>query len=489
VIELDDVFVLYRGVGHDVAALRGLDLRVGDGERVVVRGPSGSGKSSLVRLVIGDVTPSAGRAVVLGTDIGTLDGAAVASWRRSSVGVVTQDIGRRLAPELTCLENIALAARLAGATAADARDRGRELLDRMGLSALASASPARLSGGEAQRVAVAAAVCHHPGLIVADEPTGELDAVTASRVYDLLVELAHDLPATLLVVSHDPAADRIADRVLTIRDGRLGEEHRPASDETWLVVDSRGWVRLPEAARRAVGITGRVSAEARPDGIVLDVVGAPDRSIDEAVGSIPPSDVGAVAVATTEVTRTIDGTTVLSRTSLTSRIGELTVIAGRSGSGKTSLLSVLAGLARPTAGSVDRPTELVQALAPRDPGFADAASVRANVLLARTARHLDGPGRCDELLAALGLTALADRPAGTLSGGERQRAAIARALVTEAPLVVLDEPTSQLDQALARVVGSLLRAEARRGRAVVCATHDPEVLACADQVIALSAVL
>jgi ABC-type multidrug transport system ATPase subunit len=190
-----------------------------------------------------------------------------------------------------------------------------------------------------------------------------------------------------------------------------------------------------------------------------------------------------------EVTRTIDGTTVLPPTSLTARVGELTVVAGRSGSGKTSLLSLLAGLARPSAGTVEREAGLAQALAPRDPGFADAASVRANVLLARTARRLDGPGRCEELLAALGLAALAERPAGTLSGGERQRAAIARALVTDAQLVVLDEPTSQLDQALARVVGSLLRAEARRGRAVLCATHDPEVLACADQVIALSAVL
>ncbi|HEY4333170.1 MAG TPA: ATP-binding cassette domain-containing protein, partial [Ilumatobacteraceae bacterium] len=345
-IDLDDVFVLYPVDDRQVAALRGLSLSVAAGERVVVAGPSGSGKSTLVRLVTGLVRPSAGRAEVLGNDLTTASSRAILALQRSGIGTITQQMANNLAVELTGLQNVSLQCRLGGRSRREAEQLGRAMMGRLGVDHLADRSLATISAGEAQRVALAAALAHRPRVIVADEPTGALDIDTANIVFDLLAELSTELDAALLVVSHDPSAGRIGDRVLEIRDGRLGAEQLAGDDERHLVVDNRGWVRLPERDRVNAGITSRARVVAGTDRLTLTGANgaeasepsSPDRS-----ATAPASHRSLVTA--TDVGRVIGSTTVLRPTSVDVRAGELLVISGRSGSGKTTLLGLIAGMA------------------------------------------------------------------------------------------------------------------------------------------------
>lgn len=497
-IELDDVFVLYPCLDRQVAALRGLTLTVAPSERVVITGPSGSGKSTLVRLITGQVRPSAGRATVLDHDLAIASPKAILALQRSGVGVITQQMTANLAVELSVLHNVALQSRLAGVSNESAQQLASAMLDRLALAHLAHRPLRTISAGESQRVAIAAALAHRPRVIVADEPTGALDLNNANIVFDLLAELSAELGAALLVVSHDPGAARIGQRVLDIRDGRLGSEALSNSDATRLVVDERGWVRLPEIERVRAGISTRAvidfTAHSDPSRDTRIVLHAPTQSppavempfvstnADPADRSLILSDIVTVAHAGFSIGKT----TILAPTSLTVRRGELMIVAGRSGSGKTTLLSLIAGFRAPSTGSIERrPGERI-AVAATSLGFAETMSVRHNVELAcavrgqRSSEALDA--RITGLLHDLDIGDLADRPINSLSGGERQRASIARALASEATLVVLDEPTSQLDQGFAHLVARLLREQARSGRAILCASHEPELIAMADHV-------
>jgi ABC-type lipoprotein export system ATPase subunit len=484
-IELDDVFVLYRGAEHDVVALRGLSLKVAPGERVVVNGPSGSGKSTLIKVVTADVLPGAGRAIVLGRDLGQLGTAASRLLRRERIGIITQGSGRDLAPELTCVENVALQAQLAGVPTATALADAQAALERCRVGHLANRWPASLSGGEAQRVGVAAALASKPGVIVADEPTGELDLVNADLVYDLLAEQAADSGAGLLLVTHDVKANRIADRVVTIRDGRVSSELIDHTSR--LIVDERGWVRLPEGDRHVAGITDRVTARSTPDGLVVSGPGPA-----ETVAVVEPSSVrmteaaGTVLVSAQDASMVIDGVAVLAPTSLTISTGQLTVLSGPSGSGKTTLLGLLGGLGEPSEGTIEHVAAHTTSIGSSLAGFAEQVSVIQNLQLARQVRGLPHAD-VTWALTVLGIERLADRPVGMLSGGERQRVGIARALITDAEVVLLDEPTSQLDEASAARVASILQLLAQEGRAIVCTSHDPALVAVADKLVSLGA--
>ncbi len=270
-IAVADLFCLYPVPGGaTVAALRGLSLRVPAGERLVVHGPNGSGKTTLLRVLIGEVAPSSGSVWVAGVELAGAGPARVAALRRDVLGLVDQHSGRSLRAELSVLDNVALQLRLAGRSRAAARTTADETLGELGLSALAGRRPATLSAGEAQRVAVCAAIAHDPSVLLADEPTGELDIDSADAVYDLLAAAAERADATLLLVTHDARAARIANRVVRIRDGRLSEQWQPDTpQDEELVIDDRGWVRLPEALRRRVGLTERARVRERDGEVVL----------------------------------------------------------------------------------------------------------------------------------------------------------------------------------------------------------------------------
>ncbi len=243
-IELSDAFRIYGSGPGATVALQGLDLAVAPGEIVVVLGPSGAGKSTLLRVLAGLEWLTAGTARVLGTDLGLLDDAGTAAFRAAHVGLLDQHYARSLSPDLTCRHTVALQLQLLGAPPTESLATADALLERVGLGARAGDRPDSLSGGEQQRVAVCAAVAHRPGLLLADEPAGELDAANAEVVYRLLGELVRDANATALIVSHDAAAATIADRLVYIRDGRIVEEARPGFRRA-LVISRKGWARLP----------------------------------------------------------------------------------------------------------------------------------------------------------------------------------------------------------------------------------------------------
>jgi putative ABC transport system ATP-binding protein len=211
----------YSSDGVDVLALRGIDLDVSDGEFVAVMGPSGCGKSTLLQLLAGLDRPSAGTVELGGRRVEALSETEWALLRRREIGFVFQFFN--LVGNLTVAENVELPARLVGISPRDARARREELLDRLGVSARANTLPSRLSGGQQQRVALARALVNQPALLLADEPTGNLDSASAAEVLVLIREM-HAAGQTTVLVTHDARVAASADRVLTMRDGLVLDE-------------------------------------------------------------------------------------------------------------------------------------------------------------------------------------------------------------------------------------------------------------------------
>ena len=257
-LELRDVFRIHADSATGAVALQGMTLSVARGERCVVLGPSGSGKSSLLRIAAGFDRPSAGIARTLGVDVMRLGARRAAAFRSRRLGFLDQHYARALSPALSCADNVALPLALGGVSAHERRRRALELLDVMGLAERADDPPASLSGGEQQRVAACAALAHAPALLLADEPAGELDARTARTVYRLLGELVASSGTTLVIVSHDEAATDLADRVVHVATGVSAARCCAAAPQR-LVVGRGGWVRLPESARDEAGIGGLAS--------------------------------------------------------------------------------------------------------------------------------------------------------------------------------------------------------------------------------------
>jgi putative ABC transport system ATP-binding protein len=219
-IELRDIGLTLPSQAGDVEILRAIDLTVRAGERVGIVGPSGSGKSSLLMIIGGMERATLGVARVLGADLGAQDEDRLARLRRDHMGVVFQSF--HLIPTMTALENVATPLELAGR--ADAFDRAAEMLAEVGLDHRATHYPSQLSSGEQQRVALARALAPRPALLLADEPTGNLDGRTGAAVAELMFRLAGEQGATLVLVTHSPDLARRCSRVLTMADGRISDD-------------------------------------------------------------------------------------------------------------------------------------------------------------------------------------------------------------------------------------------------------------------------
>ncbi|MGB0723562.1 MAG: ABC transporter ATP-binding protein [Gammaproteobacteria bacterium] len=219
-IEIDGLSMSYPLRDGPLRVLSAVDIQIRDGERVAIVGPSGSGKTSLLTLLAGLELPDAGRITIDGRDITRLDADALADLRRDHLGIIFQSF--HLIPSLNALGNVALPLEIAGT--AGARERARAMLDKVGLADRADHYPAQLSGGEQQRVAIARALIHEPRLVLADEPTGNLDLDSGSRIIELLFGLSEAAGSTLVLVTHDEAIARRCGRILSLRDHTLVED-------------------------------------------------------------------------------------------------------------------------------------------------------------------------------------------------------------------------------------------------------------------------
>ena len=231
-IVCDNLVKIYKIANLEVVALQGLDLVVQRGELLGIVGASGSGKTTLMNILGGLDRPSAGRVWVDGYDLLKMSDLALDTYRRAKVGFIWQQGGRNLVPYLNALENVMLPMTLAGRTGARKRRHGEELLEAVGLANRRHHYLQQMSGGEQQRVAIAVALANDPPLLLADEPTGEVDTATALTIYQTFQRLTDELGLTTLIVSHDPTIARHVHRVVAIRDGRTASETRRARRTT-----------------------------------------------------------------------------------------------------------------------------------------------------------------------------------------------------------------------------------------------------------------
>ncbi len=502
IVETRELFAVYPSPTGGIAALRGLTLAVDEGETCVVLGPSGSGKTTLMRMLAGLERPSAGSIVVDGLDLAHASAGQLARHRSRTLGYADQHYWRALAGELTAEELVGVPLGLLAVDARARRARARELLERVGLLDRATARPGELSGGEQQRIALCAALAHRPRVLIADEPTGELDAATAEDVYELLEELVTEQGATAVVVSHDPASTRIADRVVHLRDGRVSEEQRDG--EETVVVGAGGWLRVPEDVLAASGIVKRARVVLRNGVVELHPAAGGETARPVAAPSIAGSRGGILEAR--GVSRRYGTEVALSSLDAIFRPGELAVVTGPSGSGKSTLLTLLAGLDLPDEGVVVLDDVEVSALSRearaelrrrriavvlQSPRLSDFQTALENVELGLSLRGDGGAEartHATEALAAVGLAEHAERRVGVLSAGQRERVALARAFAGRPAVVLADEPTARLDATTTLAVGDLLATLARATRTtVVCATHDPLLIGLADCELRLSA--
>jgi ABC-type lipoprotein export system ATPase subunit len=300
VIVCDGLVRIFKLADLEVVALQGLDLLVDGGEMVAIVGASGSGKSTLLGILGGMDVPSAGRAVVAGYDLGRMNGAERTRFRRRVVGFVWQQAGRNLLSYLSAVENVELPMVLDGR--AKRRQRALELLDLVGLADRATHRPDRLSGGEQQRVAIAIALANDPAVVLADEPTGELDSQTSVEVFGLLRRLNGELGTTIVIVTHDAFVSEQVQRTVAIRDGRTSTEtlrrteqtdeghHRVISEE-YAVLDRAGRLQLPRSHVEALELRNRVRLRLEEDHVGV----WPDRGngTPSSPGPKAPKDEGA----------------------------------------------------------------------------------------------------------------------------------------------------------------------------------------------------
>lgn len=285
-IVCDNLVKIYKVANLEVVALQGLDLIVRRGELLGMVGASGSGKSTLMNILGGLDRPSAGRVWVDGYDLLKMSDIALDGYRRAKVGFIWQQGARNLVPYLNALENVMLPMTLAGRTGRKKRQRAEELLSAVGLAERRRHHLQQMSGGEQQRVAIAVALANNPTLLLADEPTGEVDSATALTIYQTFRDLNEQYGLTTLIVSHDPSIAHHVHRVVAIRDGRTSSEtvrqgatesaNGPVRDapqapvfEELVVVDSAGRLQVPKEYLHQLGVKGRVRLELRDDEIAI----------------------------------------------------------------------------------------------------------------------------------------------------------------------------------------------------------------------------
>jgi putative ABC transport system ATP-binding protein len=467
----DELVKTYRTASGEVRALKGLSAEVPASSLLAVVGPSGSGKSSLLRLIAGLDRPTSGTLVVEGTSVHDASARTLRRFRRATVGYLFQRPSDNFLPHLTVGEHLRLAR---GLTHRPPRIDQEELLSTLGIEERVDHLPSELSGGEQQRAAIAEVLMGGATIVVADEPTAELDSTSASHVMDTMVELAR-AGVTFVVATHDRSVMRRADAALELDHGiRRSSTSAPA-----------------DPADRSSAAPFRPAPDvAEPD--------RADRWRPPATTTAPEPELPFILDANglskayrrgDEVVHALDDV------SLTLRAGELVGLVGRSGSGKTTLLNVIAGWEHADAGTIERsgsesavPGWDELAVVPQKLGLFDELSVRENLEYpARLHGRLEElRGRVDRLMEDLAIEHLAARYPKETSLGEQQRTAVARALVLAPTLVLADEPTGHQDAASERRVLEAFGRAAAEGGSCLIATHNASLAPRLDRVLEMA---
>ena len=278
IIDVRDVTRTFGSGPTATAALRGVSLAVGEGQLVALRGRSGSGKTTLLNIIGGLDTPDSGTVRVGGTDVTAMGEGDRVRLRRETVAYIFQSFG--LLPVLSAAENVGVPLRISGVAPKVREERVALMLTLVGLADHARHRPGELSGGQQQRVAIAVAMANNPAVLLADEPTGELDSETGATVFEAFRTVNRDLGATVVIVTHDPMVAGEVRRTVAVRDGRTSSEvlRRTVTDEygeesvserEYVMLDRTGRVQLPAKFLEALGMEHRVAVDLGPDHIEL----------------------------------------------------------------------------------------------------------------------------------------------------------------------------------------------------------------------------
>jgi ABC-type lipoprotein export system ATPase subunit len=505
IIQMRDVVKAY-ATGNDwFIALDRITLDIFKGEFLGITGKSGAGKTTLLNMITGISDLTSGDVSFihqLNGDssenmnkilIHAMDEDSKAAWRGQNVGIVYQSF--ELMPSLNLLENVMLPQDFLGIyTPSTSKKRALELLEMVDIAPHAYKIPAHISGGQKQRVAIARALVNDPKLIVADEPTGNLDTNTAETIFEIFEQLSRH-GKTIVMVTHDESLGDRFSRQLSISDGKIVFPPLASSDEL-----SRNGEAAKEKQRPI-----EINTSANPFGESLPLT----RASKQNMHGVQESEVDPPAIILKNVVKTYENAagrfTALKEINLEFNSGEFVSIVGKSGCGKSTLLNMITGIDHPTSGRVIVGGEDIHEMSEsqralwrgRNMGvvFQFFQLLPTLTLLENTMLPMDycnlysfreRPDKGMELLRMVGLEEHAHKLPGNVSSGQQQSAAIARALATDPSIILADEPTGNLDSKSADIILQLFEKLAARGKTILIVTHDPSLTRRTDKTVILS---
>lgn len=518
IFQLKNITKIYGTGAGDFTALKGITLDVKKGEFLGIIGKSGAGKTTLLNMISGvsEITsgqvlfipqiqigkngqspkPSSAGPPISGgpISIGDLDQDELAVWRGENMGIVYQSF--ELMPQIDLVNNIMMPQEFAGHfRPGPSREQALELLNIVELSEHANKLPAHTSGGQKQRVAIARALVNDPPVIVADEPTGNLDSVTAETIFNIFCRLV-DQGKTVIMVTHDTELIPRFSRSLHISDGELVDE---AASAAYKGESAGAHIEEPAAP---------ITIESSPEP-AISINDSPQKPLLANFKTSTNHDTSKAAICLENVVKTYVNAagsfTALKGIDLDIEYGQFVSLVGKSGSGKSTLLNMLTGIDHPTSGCVTIGGEDIYSLSEskralwrgRNVGivFQFFQLLPTLTLLENTILPMDycgvydyqeRPARALELLKMVGLEEhVHDLPAN-VSNGQQQAAAIARSLATDPPIIVADEPTGNLDTRSADVVIGVFQELALRGKTILIVTHDPSLTSRTDRTVIIS---
>ena len=496
IIQLRDVTKAYETGSKPFLALRNVNLDIYEGEFLGITGKSGAGKTTLLNMISGVSDLTSGDVQFHGggqgpISIHELSEDKLAAWRGQNVGIVYQSF--ELMPSLNLLENVMLPPDFLGIYKPQlSKTRAFELLELVEIGEHAYKIPAHISGGQKQRVAIARALVNDPALIIADEPTGNLDTVTAETIYQLFEKLVEQ-GKTVVMVTHDESLAPRFSRRIQIVDGVLGHpsdfDNRRKKGSAML-----GMEENPHTAREKMIENPESSA-------------APSSVAYSSTSSSPRPDYPAVILhGVDKIFKSPAGEfQALKSINMQLTYGQFISIVGKSGSGKSTLLNMITGIDHPTTGEVIVGNQHIYQLSKSDLALwrgkhmgvvfqffqlLPTLSLLENTMLPMDYCNMysfnERPKRAMELLSMVGLEQQAHKLPGAVSSGQQQSAAIARALANDPALILADEPTGNLDSRSAANILNLFEQMAADGKTILIVTHDPSITQRTDQTIILS---